>query len=233
MTSLCIVQVTNFMGVQTRNISLNSEAHLYVHPHPFSSNIDTAKVYLSALRSLNSKCNWYVLGDDDTIFFKKAINDFIKFKNSSLPIAYGNLYDINSKPPWFTGGSGILLSSNLVTNMLRINDNILHKLLRPHISCACIDLPFTHVIKYLNGRLVHMPNNFLDSCLDCIPHPYKKSILTCHAVTLYRNVNMHASNKINRDEYFTEFIHKNHYVVDHTLRNKRLKNHRSILRNCK
>ena len=45
-----------------RNILLNSEAHVYVHKDPFISNV-------SALRSLNRNCDWYVLGDDDTIFF--------------------------------------------------------------------------------------------------------------------------------------------------------------------
>ena len=104
-------------------------------------------------------------------------------------------------------------------------------MLIPHISCACGDLPFTYVIQYLNGRLVHMPNNFLDSCLDCRTHPYKNNILTCHAVTLYRNMNPHAQSKQNKDKYFTEFIHRNHYVRDFKSLNY-LKNYRNILRNC-
>ncbi len=57
-----------------------------------------------------SDYDWYLKADDDTFIFMDNLRDFLKSKNSSIPINFGRNWNISVESGYESGGAGYVLS---------------------------------------------------------------------------------------------------------------------------
>lgn len=197
---------------------LNGSAPLYRKDSSrFGWNKETGAVMLSAIAHAEQLAGtpWLFFGDDDTHVDVESIEAFARATPPSDSVVFGNIYDsrINFDGcyrgsgaertfplvgGWFTGGTGVLVPA-LVAK--RLTKEKVARWAEAGRHCKCIDQPFGCALHDLGVRLVHRPNLFLDSCLDCLAIPReRRRILSCHAVTAFRRKNFGSRHKGSLDE---------------------------------
>ena len=204
----CVVQITTpaiaesrsvvkFKGADSPAISSTS----YTHVETGGMNKDVMYSALAGAKKDGCRGQWWFIGDDDTLFYAKGIETWMtqRAPQSEWLVAHGNLYEPRKlEQSWFTGGSGMVLTNALVERVLAkyaagelaaVNGAAFQQ-------CRCFDVPFMRGVLESGARVFHQPNLFLDSCLNCnrrgivgVP------IVSCHAATIFRQVNPHASSK--------------------------------------
>ena len=204
----CVVQITTPTNVASRSVGKfkgeDSPAFLstsYTHVETGGINKDMMYSALEGAKKDGCTGQWWFIGDDDTLFYAKGIETWMmqRAPQSEWLVAHGNLFEPRKlEQSWFTGGSGLALTNTLVERVLAkyaageltaINGAAFQQ-------CRCGDVPFMRGVLASGARVFHQPNLFLDSCLNCdrrgivgVP------IVSCHAATIFRRVNPHASAK--------------------------------------
>jgi len=204
----CVVQITTPANAQSRSVgkfkgedSPAFSSTSYTHVEAGGMNKDVMYSALVGAKKDGCRGQWWFIGDDDTLFYAKGIETWMtqRAPQSEWLVAHGNLYEPRKlEQSWFTGGSGMVLTNALVERVLAkyaageltaINGAAFQQ-------CRCFDVPFMRGVLESGARVFHQPNLFLDSCLNCdrrglvgVP------IVSCHAATIFRQVNPHASAK--------------------------------------
>ena len=202
----CVIQITTPHSAQSREaasfVSLNgAQATRWTHVNSKGMHQDVMFDALTEALDNGCKGDWFFMGDDDTMFFHSGIVEFLsnRRKQAKLAFAHGNLWsaqDIASS--WYTGGSGLVLtriSTELVTS--RYRSAAVQSVVRKSFdSCNCFDVPFTKALHTVGVRLMHSPDFFLDSCLDCQQRLLSDiPVVSCHGVTVFRERAVHSLNK--------------------------------------
>lgn len=204
----CVVQITTPANAESRSVgkfkgedSPAFSSTSYTHVETGGMNKDVMYSALAGAKKDGCRGQWWFIGDDDTLFYAHGIETWMtqRAPQSEWLVAHGNLYEPRKlEQSWFTGGSGMVLTNALVERVLAkyaagelaaINGAAFQQ-------CRCFDVPFMRGVLASGARVFHQPNLFLDSCLNCdrrgivgVP------IVSCHAATIFRQVNPHASAK--------------------------------------
>jgi hypothetical protein len=211
----CVIQITSKQGAVDRadaNFRIPSpefsQFHVYVNKYDRivgSLNLDALEsAFLEHQACSLEHTKWVFLGDDDTLFYDKGIQTFMRQRSiqESKLYAHGNFF--NPRKPydksWYNGGSGIAFTGEVVRLLLQNttqNNNALSDIIqREYQDCSCGDVPFARVLQYFRVRTIHQPNLFLDSCLDCNGMEVEGlDIVACHGATLFRDINPQANDK--------------------------------------
>ena len=204
----CVVQITTPANAESRSVGKFKGADSpafsstsYTHVETGGMNKDVMYSALAGAKKDGCRGQWWFIGDDDTLFYAHGIETWMtqRAPQSEWLVAHGNLYEPRKlEQSWFTGGSGMVLTNALVERVLAkyaagelaaVNGAAFQQ-------CRCFDVPFMRGVLESGARVFHQPNLFLDSCLNCnrrgivgVP------IVSCHAATIFRQVNPHASSK--------------------------------------
>lgn len=211
----CVIQITSPQGFIERS-SANfrptsqqfTQFHVYVNKYNKivgTLNFDALETVFHEKKvcSLDTS-DWVFIGDDDTLFYEKGIQEFMKARTKQLDKLYAHGNFFNPRKPydkgWYGGGAGIAITGKLarllLTNTTANNQDLRDIMQREEEDCHCGDVPFARVLQYFRVRTIHQPNLFLDSCLDCnhmeadLP-----PLVACHGAELFREANPQANDK--------------------------------------
>eukprot|EP00980_Cylindrotheca_fusiformis_P005721 scaffold1192_cov58-Cylindrotheca_fusiformis.AAC.15 len=211
----CVIQITSKQGfVERKDANFQSPSsefsqfHVYINKYGKivgSLNFDALEsAFLERQTCSLNNTKWLFIGDDDTLFYDKGIQRFMKqrYKQETKLYAHGNFF--NPRKPyeksWYNGGSGIAVSGKVVQlllqNTTKNNPDLARIIQREEEDCHCGDVPFARVLQYFRVRTIHQPTLFLDSCMDCNTMDVANvDIVSCHGATLFREINPQANDK--------------------------------------
>jgi|MDSW01.2.fsa_nt_gb hypothetical protein len=210
--SYCVIQITTPDGRAARRAAAFDPAskpgashHVHVNARGTAADV----VYQALTRGMRDgggcapDASWYFVGDDDTLFSHAGILAFAAARRKQVEqlVAHGNSYRPSSpNKAWFTGGSGMALTKAAAKALGALEGEKLRRyadvLDAEHAWCGCFDVPFARGLSHVGARLFHLPNQFLDSCLDCDRRMVEDvPVVGCHAATMFRKENTHSKSK--------------------------------------